>query len=316
VPGDSLGIVPQNDPVLAEAVLDAAGLGGDPALHQALVERHDITTLTGHLVKSYAALVGEAALAAPEQVAGYLPGRQVLDLFRDHKHALTGEQLLGLLRPLPPRLYSIASSQRATPDEAHVLVSAVRYNTHGIDRAGVASTFLADRRRVGDTLPVYVKANPHFRLPADPAVPVIMIGPGTGVAPFRAFMQDRDAIGASGRSWLFFGDRQYQHDFLYQLEWQDLLARGVLSRIDVAFSRDQDAKQYVQHRILEQGRDLYAWLQDGAHLYVCGDQAHMARDVHAALAQVMAEGAGVSGERALEQLDGLKKQGRYLLDVY
>ncbi len=313
-PGDSLGVVPRNDPRVAESVLVAAGLAGDAALHEALVERHEITTLTAHLVRSYAALVGDAALA--DGAAEYLPGRHVMDLFRDHPNRLTPEQLLGLLRPLPPRLYSIASSQRATPDEAHLLVSAVRYHAHGRHHEGVASTFLADRRRVGDTLPVYVKRNPHFRLPADPAAPIIMIGPGTGVAPFRAFMQDRDATGAKGRSWLFFGDRQYTHDFLYQLEWQDLLARGVLTRLDVAFSRDQDAKRYVQHRMLEQSRELYAWLQEGAHLYVCGDQARMARDVHAALRRVIAGGAAVSPEQAEERLDALKKQGRYKLDVY
>ncbi len=315
-PGDALGFVPRNDPRVAEAVLEAAGLADDPALHEALVERHEITTLTAHQVKSFAALVGDPALAEPSAIAEYLPGRHVVDLFRDHPHRLTSSQLLGLLRPLPPRLYSIASSQRATPDEAHLLVSAVRYQAHGQNREGVASTFLADRRRVGDTLPVYVKPNPHFRLPADPAAPIVMIGPGTGVAPFRAFMQDRDATGAKGRNWLFFGDRQYTHDFLYQLEWQDLLARGVLTRLDVAFSRDQDAKRYVQHRMLEQSRALYAWLQEGAHLYVCGDQARMARDVHAALRQVVADGAAISPDQAEERLDVLKKQGRYKLDVY
>ena len=221
-----------------------------------------------------------------------------------------------MLRPLAPRLYSIASSQRATPDEAHLLVAAVRYAAHGRNRAGVASTWLADRRQLGDTVPVYVKPNPHFRLPEDPATPLIMVGPGTGVAPFRAFMQDRDATGAAGRSWLFFGDRHYTHDFLYQLEWQDYLARGVLGRLDVAFSRDQDAKRYVQHVMLERAAELYAWLQDGARVYVCGDQSHMARDVHAALRSVIAQQGGLSPDRAEAELDAMRAQGRYLLDVY
>ncbi len=202
------------------------------------------------------------------------------------------------------------------PDEAHLLVSAVRYQTHGRERGGVASTWIADRRRVGDTVPVYVKANPHFRLPDDGDVPLIMIGPGTGVAPFRAFMQDRDESGAKGRSWLFFGDRHYTHDFLYQLEWQDYIKRGVLSRMDVAFSRDQDAKLYVQHRILQRAAELHAWIEDGARVYVCGDQAHMAKDVHSALRTVIASGKNISDERAEAELSQLKAQGRYLLDVY
>ena len=319
-PGDALAVVPQNDPRLAGQVLRAAGLAGDAALEQALLHRHEITTLTPHLVKSYAALAGGAALTGLADDAGrlaeYVRGRQVIDLLTEYPNALSGPQLLGLLRPIPPRLYSIASSPLAVPDEAHLLVAAVRYQSHGAAREGVASIHLADRRKVGDTLPVYVKPNPHFRLPADPAAPVIMIGPGTGIAPFRAFMQHRDATGAAGRTWLFMGDRNYTHDFLYQLEWQDLLARGVLTRLDTAFSRDQDARRYVQHRMAERGRDLFAWLEDGAHLYVCGDQARMARDVHAALQAIVAREASISTEAAAERLEALKQQGRYRLDVY
>ena len=319
-PGDAIGVVPQNDPRVVEAVLTAAGLPGDAALHQELLERRDVTTLTGHLVRSFAELTGDAAVALlagdPAQLAEYLHGRHVADLLETYPARLTKDQLLGLLRTLPPRLYSVASSQRSVGNEAHLLVSAVRYATHGRDRTGVASGYLSDRRRAGDTLPIYVKPNTHFRLPSDPDAPIIMIGPGTGVAPFRGFMQDRDATGAKGRSWLFFGDRQYTHDFLYQLEWQDLLARGVLTQLDVAFSRDQDAKRYVQHRILEEGRALYSWLEDGAHIYICGDQTQMARDVHAALRTVIAQGSGGSEAAAEERLSAMKKQGRYLLDVY
>ena len=315
-PGDAIGIQPQNDPALAEAILDAAGLAGDATVHAALVERHDITTLTGHLVTSYANLLGDKALAAKATDKEYLAGRQVIDLLAEHPNRLSAEQLLGLLRPLPPRLYSVASSQKATPDEAHLLVGAVRYRTHGRDRAGVASTWVADRRRAGDTVPIYVKPNAHFRLPGDGTAPIIMVGPGTGVAPFRAFMQERDATEAKGRNWLFFGDQHYTHDFLYQLEWQDLLSRGVLTRLDVAFSRDQDAKRYVQHRMLAHAADLYAWLEEGAHFYVCGDQSRMARDVHAALRLIIANGAGISPEKAEERLDAMKRQGRYQLDVY
>ena len=319
-PGDAIGVVPHNDPAVVDAVLSAAGLQGDVALHKTLTTKHDVTILTGHLVRGLADLTGDKALAALAGDAGalaaFLPGRHVVDLLEAYPHRLTEPQLTGLLRSLPPRLYSVASSQKLVGEEAHLLVSAVRYQTHGRDRAGVASTHIADRRKVGDTLPVYVKPNEHFRLPADPAVPVIMIGPGTGVAPFRAFMQERDALGVQGRSWLFFGDQRYTHDFLYQLEWQDLLARGLLSRLDVAFSRDQDRKVYVQHRLWERRRDLHAWIQDGGHVYVCGDQSRMAKDVHAALRDVIADQGAVTPEAAEAQLEAMKRSGRYLLDVY
>ena len=319
-PGDAIGIAPENDPAVVEAVLEAAGQAGNTELHAALVARHDVTTLSAYLVRSLAELTKDPAIEAlagdKERLEAFLPGRQVIDLLTAFPNRLTPEQLKGLLRTLPPRLYSVASSQAMVGEEAHLLVGAVRYSAHGRDRAGVASTHIADRRRTGDHLGIHVKANPHFRLPADPATPVIMIGPGTGVAPFRAFMQERDAAGLSGKSWLFFGDQRYTHDFLYQLEWQDLLERGVLGRLDVAFSRDQDAKSYVQHRMWDHRRDLHAWLEDGAHLYVCGDQVRMARDVHATLRDIIAEGAAIAPEAAEERLTGLKQQGRYLLDVY
>ena len=319
-PGDAIGIAPQNDPAVVEAVLEAAGQAGNTDLHAALVARHDVTTLSAYLVRSLAELTKDPAIQAlaadKEQLEAFLPGRQVVDLLTAFPNRLTPEQLTGLLRTLPPRLYSVASSQAMVGEEAHLLVGAVRYSTHGRSRTGVASTHIADRRRVGDHLGIHIKANPHFRLPADPATPIIMIGPGTGVAPFRAFMQERDAAGLSGKSWLFFGDQRYMHDFLYQLEWQDMVERGVLERLDVAFSRDQDAKSYVQHRMWEHRHDLHAWLEDGAHLYVCGDQVRMARDVHATLRDIIAEGAAIAPEAAEARLTGLKQQGRYLLDVY
>ena len=319
-PGDAIGVVPRNDPEAVEAVMAAAGLPGDAALHEALSAKHDVTTLTGHLVRGLADLTGDKALQAlagdADALAAFLPGRHVVDLLEAYPTRLTPPQLTGLLRGLPPRLYSVASSRKLVGDEAHLLVSAVRYTTHGRDRGGVASTHVADRRKAGDTLPVYVKPNAHFRLPADPAVPIVMIGPGTGVAPFRAFMQERDALGIQGGSWLFFGDQHYTHDFLYQLEWQDLLARGLLTRLDLAFSRDQDAKVYVQNRLWEQRRDLHAWMQDGAHLYVCGDQSRMAKDVHATLRDVIVDQGAITTEAAEAQLDGMKRAGRYQLDVY
>jgi sulfite reductase (NADPH) flavoprotein alpha-component len=318
-PGDSLGIVAENRPEMVEAVLQAAGLASDAKLAARLAREWDITTLSRPLLEAYAALNPAPALA--ELIAGdgwraYLPGRQLLDLLEDFPAALTPAQLTGLLRKLPPRLYSVASSFKATPDEAHLLVGVVRYQSHGRERHGVASTFVAERLRTGDTLKVYAKPNKNFRLPADPDRPAIMIGPGTGVAPYRAFLQERQATGAKGGNWLFFGDRNYTHDFLYQLEWQELHKDGVLSAIDVAFSRDQPEKIYVQHRMWQRRKELFAWLEDGAHLYVCGDEKAMAKDVHATLAAIIADQGQRPADAAEAYLADLKKQHRYQRDVY
>jgi sulfite reductase (NADPH) flavoprotein alpha-component len=309
-PGDSLGFLPSNDPALVDAVLAASGLAGDSALHAALSERFDITTLTRKQVEDYARITGDASLAAGD---AFVEGRQLIDLLEAAPHPLSAEQLTALLRPLPPRYYSVASSLKAAPDEAHLLIAAVRYETHGRARNGVASVDVADRRKTGERMKVFVKPNQHFRLPADPQRPIIMIGPGTGVAPFRAFMQERDAVGARGRSWLVFGHRNYTHDFLYQLEWQDLLKRKVLTRLDVAFSRDQPEKRYVQHALWDARSDVHAWLRDGAVIYVCGDANAMAKDVHATLQRILADQGGKDGVAAL---DALRREGRYLRDVY
>jgi sulfite reductase (NADPH) flavoprotein alpha-component len=309
-PGDSLGFLPSNDPALVDAVLAASGLAGDAALHAALSERFDITTLTRKQVEDFAHITRDASLVAD---GSFAEGRQVIDLLEAAPHRLEAEQLTTLLRPLPPRYYSLASSLKAAPDEAHLLIAAVRYETHGRARNGVASVDVADRRRTGEALKVFVKPNQHFRLPADPQRPIIMIGPGTGVAPFRAFMQERDTVGARGKNWLVFGHRNYTHDFLYQLEWQDLLKRSVLTRLDVAFSRDQPQKRYVQHALWDARRDVHAWLQDGAVLYVCGDANAMAKDVHAMLQRILADQGGKDGVAAL---DALRREGRYLRDVY
>jgi sulfite reductase (NADPH) flavoprotein alpha-component len=219
------------------------------------------------------------------------------------------------LRPLQPRLYSIASSAAFAPDEVHLTVSTVRYELHGQPRTGVASGHLAERAEPDAMLPVYVQSNPHFRLPGDD-VPIMMIGAGTGIAPYRAFMQEREARGASGKSWLFFGERNFRTDFLYQTEWQDWLKEKVLSRMNVAFSRDRAEKVYVQHRLREQARDVYAWLEEGAHLYVCGDAAHLAPDVHAALGDIVAQEGGLSREAAGEYLADMQREHRYQIDVY
>ena len=307
-PGDAIGVIPENDPGLVSALLDTVGIGGDGALAQQLLTGRDVTTLTRPLVQAYAKLTGRAdveSLAAPERFAAYASDRQVIDLFAEHRQRLTAEQLVGLLRPLPPRLYSVASSLAAHPGETHLLVGAVRWQSHERARHGVASTYLAGKKRA-DLVKLYVKPNRHFRLPADGARPIVMIGAGTGMAPFRAFVEERAATNAKGKSWLFFGARNYTTDFHYQLEWQDHLASGALTKLDVAFSRDQPEKVYVQHRIAQRAAALRNWVKDGAHIYVCGDEKAMARDVDKALGEVL----------GIEGLDDLRRAGRYQRDVY
>ena len=319
-PGDAIGIAPRNDPALVEDVLTAAGLAADASLHAALSGAHDITTLTPRQIGAYAALTGDAALAElaadPARAAAFARDRQVIDLLAAAPATLTPEQLRGLLRPLPPRLYSVASAPEAVDGDAHLLIGAVRWHSHGRSRRGVASTYVADRRRAGETLSVHVKPNPHFRLPADPDRKVVMIGPGTGVAPFRGFLQRREAIGATGNTWLFFGARQFTHDFLYQLEFQDWLASGVLGRLDLAFSRDQPEKIYVQDRMWEARAALWRWLDDGAAVYVCGDAKGMARDVHATLLRIVSDATGQDADGAASWLRAAAQDGRYKRDVY
>lgn len=318
-PGDSLAIVPENDPVLAEAVLKSVGLAGDQAMEARLVRELDITTLSKPVMEAYQKLrpqTGLAQLLEGEGWREFIKDRQLVDLFTTFEERLEPAELQGLLRPLAPRSYSIASSPLAHEGEAHLLVSAVRWQSHGLDRKGVASTHIAERIKRGGSLPVFVKPNKHFRLPADNDAPVIMVGPGTGVAPFRAFLHQRQALEAKGRNWLVFGDQTYTNDFLYQLEWQQLEKDGVLSRIDVAFSRDQPEKIYVQHRLWEARHELFAWLQEGAHFYVCGDASRMAKDVEAMLLKVIGEEGGLSAEEARTYLDEMNRTKRYQRDVY
>lgn len=332
-PGDSLGIVPQNAPDMVEGLLKAAKLtgsetvelngGGPKALADALREDFDITALSKPVLtklqefsksKKLAALLKKGA---EDQLKDYLWGRWVSDALADFApKGMTAADLVSLLRKLPGRLYSISSSPLAHPGEVHLTVASVRYHAHGVPRKGVASTYLADLVKTGDTIGVYANQNNNFRLPTDPEIPVIMIGPGTGVAPFRAFTEHRAALGHKGKSWLFFGDQRFTYDFLYQVEWQEHLANGALTKLDVAFSRDQPEKVYVQHRMLERAKDLYAWLQDGAHLYVCGDASRMAHDVHEALITVIEKQGGKSRETAEAYVEDLKKSRRYQRDVY
>ena len=316
-PGDAIGVMPENDPALVADLIATAGLDADPELAAKLTSDLDITTLTRPVIKAYAELTGRddvATLAEPENLAAYTADRQIIDLIAEHPAKLSAEQLTSILRPLPPRLYSVASSFNAHPGETHLLVSAVKWQSHDRDRNGVASNWLASKRD-GDTVQLHVKPNKHFRLPTDPSRPIIMIGAGTGVAPFRAFIEERAEQQGTGNSWLFFGARNYTTDFLYQLEWQEHLANGALTNIDVAFSRDQPEKIYVQDRIAAQADDLRGWIDDGAHIYVCGDEKAMAKDVETALIHVLAGDANdIEAGRA--KLDALQTESRYQRDVY
>jgi sulfite reductase (NADPH) flavoprotein alpha-component len=317
-PGDSLELFPHNDPALVDAILAASGLAADDALRAALLTERDITTLSVPLLERFAAATDNAAvrqIIGAGQARAWVEGRQLIDLLDAYPATLASEQLTALTRPLPPRAYSIASSRKEVGDEAHLLVAAVRYVSHGRARAGVASSFAADRLKPGSTVRIRLKPNRHFRLP-ESGTDAIMIGPGTGVAPFRAFVQERRAVGASGRNWLFFGDRHYTHDFLYQLEWQDALADGVLTRLDLAFSRDAPEKVYVQHRLWERRRELVDWLENGARLYVCGDAKAMAKDVRTGLVRAYGDVKALSPEAAETAVAALERDRRYLQDVY
>jgi sulfite reductase (NADPH) flavoprotein alpha-component len=318
-PGDAIGVIPENDPDVVAELVDAVGLGGDAALAERLRTSYDVTILTRPIVEAYAKLTGRAdvaELAKAEHFPIYAADRQLVDLFAEHREKLSPEQLISLLRKLPPRLYSVASSLRAHPGETHLLVGAVRWHSHGRNRKGVATTWIADRRKPGENLKIYIKRNRHFRLPKDASRPIIMIGAGTGIAPYRGFIEERAEAAGSGQSWLIFGARNYITDFLYQLEWQDHMKSGALSRIDVAFSRDQPEKVYVQHRLHERRTELSKWIDDGAHLYVCGDEKGMGRDVDNALVRIFAEAAKGDETAGRAQLEKLRRADRYQRDLY
>ncbi|MCL9659710.1 assimilatory sulfite reductase (NADPH) flavoprotein subunit [Paenibacillus hunanensis] len=333
-PGDSLGVYPQNHPQLVEDILQATGWNGDETItlnkngdtasvRDALLHHYEITVLTKPLLEKVAGLADHEQLDAlleegrAQDLRAYLQGRDLLDLIQDYGlGSIPADELLSLLRKIPARLYSISSSFKASPDEVHLTVRKVAYEQHGRQRYGVCSVHLAERLEAGDTLPVYIQHNDNFKLPQDASTPIIMIGPGTGVAPFRSFIAEREETGAEGKSWLFFGDRRFATDFLYQTEWQRWLKDGVLTRMDVAFSRDSDKKVYVQHRMLERSRELYEWIQEGAVLYVCGDEKHMANDVHLTLEQILIQEGKLSQEAAAEYLSTMLQQKRYQRDVY
>ncbi|MGX7698123.1 sulfite reductase subunit alpha [Gordonia polyisoprenivorans] len=330
-PGDGISIAPVNDAALVERVISRLGATGDEpitdrkstrTLRDALTRQYEIATPSKYLVDYIASrsqdpeLLHLVSTGDKEALDAWLWGKDVLDLLEvDPSLTITPEELLAELRPLAHRVYSISSSPRAHQGTVHITMATVRYRSGERERGGVCSTFLADRRHDGDTVDVFITPNKSFRLPADDAA-TIMIGPGTGIAPFRAFLHERQARCCSGRNWLFFGDRHHATDYLYADEIDQFRADGVLTRVDLAFSRDQDRKVYVQDRMREQGAELFAWLESGAHLYVCGDATRMARDVETTLTEIIAEHGSRSADQAGDYLDQLKKHKRYLRDVY
>lgn len=330
--GDCLVVLPQNDPALVELLMST--LGWDPgdqiqisedgdtiSLEEALTSYFEITKLTRPLLQNAAAYFDNEALEDKVQdsewIQNYIEGRDFIDLLNDFPpEELEPEDLYQILRKLPPREYSISSSYQSLPDEVHITVGAVRYNTHGRDRSGVCSVQFAERIQPGDTVPIYLKRNPNFKFPKDGDTPVIMIGPGTGIAPFRAQMQEREEYGYKGNTWLFFGDQHFTTDFLYQTEWQEWLKDGVLEKMNVAFSRDTDQKVYVQHRIAEHSKEFNEWLEKGASIYICGDEKNMAKDVHQAIRNVLVKEQNLTEEDAESYLKQMKKDKRYQRDVY
>lgn len=331
--GDACGVIPKNDPNLVADILQTAGFNGNErvkcgkaeatTLHDALTNHLQITRLSRRIVTEYAKL-GKCArlleLLAPEhqaQLESYVYDRGLIDLLLEFPGVMgDAADLVSLLPKLTPRLYSISSSPAAHSGEVHTTIAVVRFHSHNRERGGVCSTYLADRASISDSLPIYIQPNKKFRLPSDPAAPIIMIGPGTGVAPFRGFLHERRATGATGRNWLFFGDRSASTDYLYRDELESMQADGHLTRMDTAFSRDQERKIYVQDRMLEQSQMFWSWLQEGASVYVCGDASRMAKDVHAAIQNIVATQGGMSTEAAEEYVQVLKDQHRYHRDVY
>lgn len=333
--GDSLGVFPQNDPVLVGEILAALGCSGDEpvpsadgetvTLRKRLLGDNQITHVDKKIVEAFAVKVGDQDLQAlatdparKDAFEQYKYGREIIDLLIEYPEArFTPEEFVALLRKLQPRLYSIASSQKAHPDAVHLCIVKVTYHSNGRDRKGVASTWFADRVGLNQpAVPVFIHVAKHFRLPEDPNTPIIMVGPGTGIAPFRAFLQERQAIGARGKAWLFFGSQRRHGDFLYGDELEKYAADGALQKFSTAFSRDQNYKIYVQHRMLEEGAEIWKWLEEGAYFYVCGDAARMAKDVDEALHKIIETHGGKSPEDAQAWVTALRNAKRIRRDVY
>jgi sulfite reductase (NADPH) flavoprotein alpha-component len=328
-PGDALNVFATNSERLVADVLKTSKMdpsvlvdfGGEKQkLGDVLMQKAELSVLTRDVLQKYFDFTKndklKALLADPKALQSYTYGRDVADLFVDFPADVPPQYFADFLRKMPARAYSIASSLAAHEDEVHLTVGAVRYNFRGRKKEGVASSFLADRVSIGEKVQVFVEKNEYFKLPNDPSADIIMVGPGTGIAPFRAFVEERAETGASGKNWLFFGNPNFTTDFLYQTEWQQYLKKGGLDRLDLAFSRDQKDKIYVQNRLLQKSKGIFERLQNGAYFYVCGDKNKMAGDVERALIQIAVKEGGFSEERATEYIKDLKKKRQYLEDVY
>lgn len=328
-PGDALGVWFSNDEAVAKRILVATFTSADDkvvvantelSLLDALVQKLELTLSYPGFVKAYQAAIQHSDLATlvsdKTALREYLSVSQIVDIVERFPAKIDAQALVDALRPISPRLYSIASSQAEVEDEVHLTVAHVEYEINGVVNQGGASGFLSTRLEEGDSVNVYVENNDNFRLPADPNTPIIMIGPGTGIAPFRAFMQERDATEAEGKNWLFFGNPNFTQDFLYQTEWQGYLKSGLLSKISLAFSRDQAQKVYVQDRLKENGKEVFEWLEQGAHFYICGDALRMAKDVETTLLALVAEHGNKTEAEAKEYVTNLRKSKRYQKDVY
>ena len=329
-PGDSLGVLPTNCGEVVADLLKAVGLSGEESveidektirLKDAMMNRLACTVLSKIQIKKFNEfaqsnkLTDLLQIANKESLIDYMWGRELIDLLLEFPQAgMDAQSFVGLLRPMPPRLYSIASSLSAHPEEVHLTVAVVRYEGNGRQRKGVCSSYLAER--VGSTIPCYLHPNKNFKLPDDSSTPIIMVGPGTGIAPFRAFIEERKAKGASGKNWLFFGDRSKSTDYLYQNEWELYRNDGIINELDLAWSRDRAEKEYVQHKMFEKKEKLWSWFEQGAIFYVCGDARRMAKDVDQALRKIAQEEGSMSEENASAWVKNLQREKRYLKDVY
>ena len=327
-PIDSLGVWFTNNLDLVDLILVSLEINSDEIIQinnepvtikDALIQNYELTQLHPDFVKDYAELTNQKKLlkisANQKELQNFIDDRQIIDVIKEYPSKLAAKDFSKLLRKITPRLYSIASSQSEVEDEVHLTVSVVEYDAFGFFHEGGASGYL-NHLNPGNDVKVYVESSDHFRLPEDTSKPIIMIGPGTGIAPFRAFLQERSSNESSGKNWLFFGNPYFSEDFLYQTEWQDFQNEGLLDEIDLAFSRDQDKKIYVQHRIIEKSKAFWKWILDGAHIYVCGDEKRMAKDVNQALIEVISKEGKMTEEKAIKYLDDLRRAGRYQKDVY
>lgn len=328
-PGDSLGIYAENPPELVGLVLKNAGVaetetvewnGEKLSVHEVLTQYLELNLISRDVLEKISQKNQDAKLqeliSDPKVLQTYIYGRDIADVLAEFPAEWSPQELVDSLRKLQPRLYSIASSLQATPEEAHLTISAVRYENFGRKRTGTASTFMADALQVGQQVQVFVERNEFFKLPKDGNTPIIMVGAVTGVAPYRAFLQERAETGAKGKNWLFFGNPNFTTDFLYQTEWQRALKSGLLTKLDVAFSRDQAEKVYCQHKLMQRAREVFEWLENGAVFYICGDKSRLAPDVEKALIQVVAQEGNLDEAAAQAYVKDLKKQRRYLEDVY